>query len=96
MQKKTNIEVIDLFCGIGGLSYGMLQSGMNIVAGFDIDKTCKYPYEKNNKAKFYSEDIKNVTGNFVKNLYKNKSSLRVLAGCTPCQPFSSYAFKVNF
>jgi len=93
MQNKSNIEVIDLFCGIGGLSYGMLKSGMNIVAGFDIDETCKFAYEKNNKAKFFSEDVKNVTGNFVNSLYKNKSSLRVLAGCAPCQPFSSYAFK---
>ncbi|GHT57323.1 cytosine-specific methyltransferase [Bacteroidia bacterium] len=94
MQKNKDIEVIDLFCGIGGLSYGMRQSGLKIIAGFDIDKTCKYAYEKNNDAKFYFQDIKEVTGQSVKELY-NKSAIKVLAGCAPCQPFSSYAFKVK-
>ncbi|MDR1759664.1 MAG: DNA cytosine methyltransferase [Fibrobacter sp.] len=93
MAQKNSVEVIDLFCGIGGLSYGMRQSGMRIVAGFDIDDTCKYAYEKNNKASFFSQDIKSITGEFIKNLYKSEYSLRVLAGCAPCQPFSSYAFK---
>jgi DNA (cytosine-5)-methyltransferase 1 len=94
MKRKPNIDVIDLFCGIGGLSYGLQQKGLKIIAGFDIDPTCKYAYEKNNNAKFYSQDIKEVEGTFVKSLYKKKS-LRVLAGCAPCQPFSSYAFKVK-
>jgi DNA (cytosine-5)-methyltransferase 1 len=94
MHKNNDIEVIDLFCGIGGLSYGMRQSGLKIIAGFDIDETCKYAYEKNNNAKFYFQDIKTVTGKFVKALYK-KSAIKILAGCAPCQPFSSYAFKVK-
>ncbi|MDR0789474.1 MAG: DNA cytosine methyltransferase [Bacteroidales bacterium] len=94
LAEKKSIEVIDLFCGIGGLSYGMLQSGMKIVAGFDIDKTCQYAYEHNNKAKFFYEDIKKVEGNFVSNLY-HKTSVKVLAGCAPCQPFSAYAFKLK-
>ncbi|MDR0573983.1 MAG: DNA cytosine methyltransferase [Tannerella sp.] len=94
MQQKTNIEVVDLFCGVGGLSYGMQQNGLKIIAGFDIDKTCRYAYEKNNNATFYFQDVKSLTGNAVKKLY-GKSAIKVLAGCAPCQPFSSYAFKVK-
>lgn len=93
-QVKQNIAVVDLFCGVGGLSKGMLDEGLKIVAGFDIDQTCKYAYEKNNHAAFFHQDIKSVTGEFVSNLYKD-ASIRVLAGCAPCQPFSSYAFKVK-
>ena len=34
-------KVIDLFCGIGGLSHGFVKEGFNVVAGVDIDPTCK-------------------------------------------------------
>jgi DNA (cytosine-5)-methyltransferase 1 len=50
MPTKNKIGVIDLFCGIGGLSHGMYKEGLDIIAGFDIDDTCKYAYEKNNNS----------------------------------------------
>ena len=33
--RLPSIEVVDLFCGIGGLSYGMKSEGFKILAGFD-------------------------------------------------------------
>lgn len=94
MSGDKKIGVIDLFCGIGGLSYGMFKKGFDIVAGFDIDDTCKYAYERNNKSKFYNQDIKTVTKEQINNLFKGYD-IKILAGCAPCQPFSSYAFKVK-
>jgi len=94
MVVRDDIGVIDLFCGIGGLSYGMSKRGFNIIAGFDIDKTCKFAYEENNKARFISQDVSTITGQQINDLFA-KSKIRVLAGCAPCQPFSSYAFKVK-
>lgn len=94
MSGNNKIGVIDLFCGIGGLSYGMFKKGFDIIAGFDIDDTCKYAYEKNNKSKFYSQDIKTVTKEQIDSLF-NGYDIKILAGCAPCQPFSSYAFKVK-
>jgi DNA (cytosine-5)-methyltransferase 1 len=91
-KKYTEIDVVDLFCGIGGLSYGMKLKGFQIKGGFDIDATCRYAYEYNNQAPFFYRDIKDVVGKNVKKLYAN-GALRILAGCAPCQPFSSYAFK---
>lgn len=91
---KNKISVVDLFCGIGGLSCGLKKAGLNIRAGFDIDDTCKFAYKKNNKAIFFSQDIKTITSEDVKKLYPI-SSIRVLAGCAPCQPFSSYANAVK-
>lgn len=90
--RLPKIEVVDLFCGIGGLSYGMKSKGFKILAGFDIDWTCQYAYETNNDAKFIHKDIKTVTKNDILPLY-SKNAIKVLAGCAPCQPFSSYAFK---
>ena len=96
MEKKQNntpsIEVVDLFCGIGGLSYGMKSKGFKILAGFDLDYTCQYAYETNNDAKFVYKNIKEVTKEDILPLY-SKDAIKVLAGCAPCQPFSSYAFK---
>lgn len=90
--RLPKIEVIDLFCGIGGLSYGMKSAGFDIRAGFDLDWTCQYAYETNTGGKFFYKDVNDVTGNEIQKLYsKKKNTIRVLAGCAPCQPFSSYA-----
>ena len=86
------IEVVDLFCGIGGLSYGMKSKGFKILAGYDIDKTCQYAYEKNNGAVFHYQDIYKVSAEKISSQY-SQNAIKVLAGCAPCQPFSSYAFK---
>lgn len=90
--RLPRIEVVDLFCGIGGLSYGMKSKGFKILKGFDLDSTCKYAYEINNEAEFVCKDIKEVTKEDILPKY-SKKAIKVLAGCAPCQPFSSYAYK---
>lgn len=93
-RNNKTYEVIDLFCGIGGLSYGLKCQGMKILAGFDLDYTCQYAYETNTGGKFYYRDVKTISGNEINKLYSHKkNTIKVLAGCAPCQPFSSYAFK---
>lgn len=93
-EKKYSYEVVDLFCGIGGLSYGLKCQGMKILAGYDSDLTCKYAYEMNTGGVFNHRDVKTIKGKEIKKMYsKRKNIIRVLAGCAPCQPFSSYAFK---
>lgn len=90
--RLPRIEAVDLFCGIGGLSYGMKTAGFHILAGFDLDQTCKYAYETNTGGEFLYRDITTVTAEDISPRY-SKGAIRVLAGCAPCQPFSSYAFK---
>ena len=93
-RKKITYEVVDLFCGIGGLSYGLKCQGMKILAGFDLDYTCQYAYETNTGGTFYYRDVKTISGDEINKLYsQKKNTIKVLAGCAPCQPFSSYAFK---
>lgn len=94
--KKQNprYEVVDLFCGIGGLSYGLKTAGFHILAGYDLDWSCQYAYEANTGGSFFYKDVKSVTGDEINKFYsKKKNTIRILAGCAPCQPFSSYAFK---
>jgi DNA (cytosine-5)-methyltransferase 1 len=81
---------VDLFCGAGGLTRGLLDAGIKVVAGYDVDEACRYPYERNNSpAKFYKECVTTLTGRRLARHFP-KNSVRVLVGCAPCQPFSKY------
>ena len=51
-MKIEDIAVVDLFCGIGGLTKGLINTGFNVIAGFDNDPTCQYTYEHNNHVDF--------------------------------------------
>jgi len=84
------IEAIDLFCGAGGLSFGLRKAGLKILAGIDFDSACKYPFEANNKAKFLESDVTLIKGDELAKLYSSSADFKVLAGCAPCQPFSKY------
>ena len=64
-------EVVDLFCGVGGLTCGMRQAGFNVVAGFDNDKTCEYTYSHNNNAIFHCKNIREVTAREINGCYRN-------------------------
>ena len=84
------IEAVDLFCGAGGLTAGLLQAGIEVKAGYDIESACAYAYEYNNQgAKFILQDVQTVTSEQIRAHY-SKDAIRLLAGCAPCQPFSTY------
>ncbi|NLP44897.1 MAG: DNA cytosine methyltransferase [Peptococcaceae bacterium] len=87
-----NCAAIDLFCGIGGLTYGVQKAGIDVIAGIDIDPTCKYAYETNNKSIFINKGIENIDDEELKALYP-ENSIKVLMGCAPCQPFSNYSLR---
>lgn len=85
------LAAVDLFCGIGGLTNGLIQSGINVVAGIDFEGTCKFAYEVNNNAQFIQRDITTVFPKEIEDLYPKDTDIRILAGCAPCQPFSKYS-----
>jgi DNA (cytosine-5)-methyltransferase 1 len=82
-------SVVDLYCGVGGLTYGFKREGFNVIAGIDTDPRCAYAYEANTGAEFLERDVGAVSTRYVGGLYP-KGDLRILAGCAPCQPFSLY------
>lgn len=89
-RKTSKIRAIDFFCGAGGLTHGLAKSGIEVVAGIDLDKACRFPFETNNGAVFIHKDIAKVTATEIKRLLGN-AELTLLAGCAPCQPFSIYS-----
>lgn len=89
-------SAIDVFCGIGGLSYGIRKAGINVKAGIDLDDLCSFSYEKNINANFISKDISDISGKFLlDNYWNNEEEIKILMGCAPCQPFSPHSNKVK-
>lgn len=94
------IKAIDLFCGAGGVTRGLLDAGIDVIAGFDIDSSLKKVYEENNirqngqKVSYFQTKVEDITKKDIYGLIGSKTSRKknkekfLLAGCAPCQPFS--------
>ena len=89
---NNSVVVVDLFCGVGGLTCGLKKAGLDVVAGIDNDATCRYAYEKNNHTKFIEADVSKLPSSDVDNMF-GKADIKVLVGCAPCQRFSQHANK---
>ena len=85
-----SISVVDLFCGIGGMTHGFIKERFRVIAGIDADPTCRYAYEANNHgARFIEGDLDAISAEDVLCLYPPED-VKILVGCAPCQPFSKY------
>lgn len=83
------IGAVDLFCGIGGLTFGLQKSGIPVIAGVDLDSTCEFAFTENNQSLFINKSIEEISGKNIKGLLK-AFDIKVLVGCAPCQPFSNH------
>lgn len=90
LPKLPRIVGIDLFCGVGGLTHGLVRGGIQVAAGVDIDSDCKFPFEANNSALFLERDVGTLNADDIVPFYKG-ADFTLLAGCAPCQPFSTYS-----
>lgn len=87
---KIAATAVDLFCGAGGLTRGLLDAGVKVSAGYDIDEMCRFPYEYNNPgAKFHRQSVTSLSASKLSRHYP-KGHARILVGCAPCQTFSKY------
>jgi DNA (cytosine-5)-methyltransferase 1 len=83
------VYAIDLFCGAGGLTKGLAQAGIDVKLGIDIDPACEYPYTANNESVFLEKPVEDLEPYELESTFQ-KNGIRLLAGCAPCQPFSTY------
>ncbi len=84
------VSCVDLFCGAGGLTHGLIKAGIHVVAGIDLDAQCRFPYETNNASTFIERDVRQMSGCDIAELF-GEAKVKLLAGCAPCQPFSTYS-----
>lgn len=88
MEKYT---AIDLFCGAGGLTCGLKQADFNVLAGIELKEIAAETYLRNhNTTLLLQDDICNLSPfDVTKALGLRSGQLSLLAGCPPCQGFSS-------
>jgi DNA (cytosine-5)-methyltransferase 1 len=93
MSNKNNneINVLDLFCGAGGLSLGFEMAGFNIVAGVEIEPTFLKTYKKAHTNTIgIEDDISTINiKESLNNHGINPSMIDVVIGGPPCQGFST-------
>ncbi|HHX8566909.1 DNA cytosine methyltransferase [Vibrio alginolyticus] len=88
---------IDLFAGGGGLSEGLKQAGFKVVSAVENNDIAAETFRHNNKnTVVFEQDIRFVSGKeILKQCKLNKGELDLLAGCPPCQGFSSLTLQYN-
>lgn len=90
-DKKVNLKAVDFFCGVGGMTHGLLKAGIKVVGGIDNAVECRESYEFNNApARFVETDIEKLSAEHLTDLLgvnADDDSL-VFVGCSPCQYWS--------
>lgn len=89
-KMKKTIKVIDLFAGVGGLSYGFSQNeNFKIVMANEYDKDIAKAYMLNHPdVAMVNDDIRNVTVETIEK-YTNKDRIDLIIGGPPCQSYST-------
>lgn len=93
MKKKYNI--IDLFSGCGGFSYGFERAGYNVLLGVDIWKDALVTFKANhNNSTTLEYDLSEIATETLLNEAKiKKDEIDVIIGGPPCQGFSLSGFR---
>jgi DNA (cytosine-5)-methyltransferase 1 len=91
MNKELN--VLDLFCGCGGLSIGLEQAGFNIKWANDIWEPAVESYKVNHPTtQLYAQDGRDFLNRIIERdkSYPNPGDVDVVVGGPPCQGFSGW------
>jgi DNA (cytosine-5)-methyltransferase 1 len=88
----NKFKAIDLFCGAGGLTVGLKKAGFAVIAGVELNPVAVETYMLNHKNHLlYESDIRSLSPeNIMQDLGIKKGELDLLAGCPPCQGFSTH------
>lgn len=98
-QKKARhvdtLLAVDLFSGCGGLTLGLKQAGFRVIGAVEKDPLSVETYKKNHrKTTVWQADIRGIEPTDVlRTLKLRKGELHMLAGCPPCQGFSTLVTK---
>jgi DNA (cytosine-5)-methyltransferase 1 len=98
-QKKSRhvgvLSAVDLFSGCGGLTLGLKQAGFKVIGAVEKDLLSAETYKKNHpKTTVWQTDIEDIKPiDVLRTLKLRKGTLDMLAGCPPCQGFSTLVTK---
>ena len=87
MRRPT---IVDLYSGCGGVTAALRHQRFRVVAAIDNDPLAGKTYTRNNKGvHLYSEDIRTVDPENIRQKQLKGMDLDLLIVCSPCQPFSN-------
>lgn len=85
------MRAIDFFCGGGGMTYGLRQAGIDVIAGIDFDPEARATYEWNNQPSvFLNRDLNRLPTKYLEEklgVQRNDDEM-IFVGCSPCQFYS--------
>ena len=88
-----SLIAIDVCAGGGGLTVGLKRAGFKVVAAIEIEKHAYATYRANHpEVRALKQDVTTVSGRHLLKLVGEKR-IDLLAGCPPCQGFTSLTSK---
>ncbi len=86
---KQKINALDLFCGCGGMSKGLTDAGINVIAGIDIWNVAINSYKSNFNHIGICDDLTKLSPEIFESIHnKDKIKIDLIVGGPPCQGFS--------
>lgn len=80
------MNAVDLYCGSGGLSAGLINSGIDILAAYDNWPTAVETYKRNIDDRAFIQDLSDIDTTIDK---VSSAGPDILVGGPPCQDFST-------
>jgi DNA (cytosine-5)-methyltransferase 1 len=87
----ASLTAIDLFCGAGGLSVGLGEAGFDVLGAIELSNLAAETYALNHPGtEIWTQNIRSLKPQTVLDaLGLSRGELDLLAGCPPCQGFST-------
>lgn len=90
---STPLYAVDIFSGAGGLTTGLKAAGFHVVAGVEVEQHAISTFKLNHpETRVFKQDVTSVTGNDLVS-ETGGNGIALLAGCPPCQGFTSLTSK---
>ena len=89
--RASRLTAIDLFSGCGGLTTGLKNAGFAVLGAVDNDDLSVEAYRANHpEVRVWRRNIKQLSAAYIRRkLRLRPGQLHLLAGCPPCQAFST-------
>lgn len=89
LEESSKLKVLDLFCGCGGMSKGLEDAGLEVVAGLDVWDKAIDSYKKNFNHLSICKDLRELPPDLFSKEYNVKNNdIDLIVGGPPCQGFS--------
>src|SRR5208337_5169561 len=93
LAEPPPLTAVDIFSGGGGLTVGLKRAGFNVVGAIEVDPHAFATFKANHpEVRAYRQDVRTVSGKDLIAL-SPEGTIDLVAGCPPCQGFTSLTAK---